>query len=128
MNMINTHLKILIVDDTEIVLERLFEMIAELESVDSVLKSNSYSQTLDLIEKQVPDVILIDLQLPVKNGIDLLKVVKENYPAVKTIIVTNSASDFYRQLCKSLGADYFIDKSTEFEKIPEIIETISLEI
>ena len=126
MNMINTHLNILIVDDTDIVLERLFEMIAELESVDSVLKSNSYNQTLALIKKQVPDVILIDLQLPVKNGMDLLKFVKQHYPAVVTIIVTNSASDYYRQLCKSLGADYFIDKSTEFEKIPAIIDRISL--
>lgn len=127
MDMINTHLKILIVDDTEIVLERLFEMIAELESVDSVLKSNSYIQTVDLIKKQEPDVILLDLQLPGKNGIELLKFVKRHHPAVKTIIVTNSASAFYRELCKSLGADYFIDKSTEFEKIPGIIEGISVE-
>ena len=127
MNMINTHLKILIVDDTDIVLERLFDMIAELESVDSVLKSNSYNQTLHLINSQVPDVILIDLQLPEKNGIDLLKFVKANYPAIKTIIVTNSASNYYRQLCKSLGADHFVDKSTEFEKIPGIIEAISME-
>ncbi len=127
MDMINTHLKILIVDDTEIVLERLFEMIAELESVDSVLKSNSYNQTVELIKKQEPDVILLDLQLPGKNGIELLKFVKRYHPAVKTIIVTNSASAFYRELCKSLGADYFIDKSTEFEKIPGIIEAISVE-
>lgn len=127
MNMINTHLKILIVDDTEIVLERLFEMIAELESVDSVLKSNSYNQTLEIIKQQAPDVILVDLQLPGKNGIELLKYVKRNYPAVKTVIVTNSASEFYRELCKSLGADYFVDKSTEFEKIPGIIDAISME-
>lgn len=127
MNMINTHLKILIVDDTEIVLERLFEMIAELESVDSVLKSNSYNQTLEIIKKQAPDVILVDLQLPGKNGIELLKYVKRNYPAVKTVIVTNSASEFYRELCKTLGADYFVDKSTEFEKIPGIIDAISME-
>ena len=127
MNMINTHLRILIVDDTEIVLERLFEMIAELGSVDSVLKSNSYNQTVELIKKEAPDVILVDLQLPGKNGIELLKFVKKNYPAVKTIIVTNSASNYYKQLCKALGADYFIDKSTEFERIPGIIESISLE-
>ncbi len=127
MNRINTHLKILIVDDTEIVLERLFDMIVELESVDSVLKSNSYNQTVELIKQQAPDVILLDLQMPGKNGIELLKYVKRNYPAVKTMIVTNSASEFYRELCESLGADFFIDKSTEFEKIPRIIEAISTE-
>lgn len=126
MNMINTHLKILIVDDTSIVLERLFEMIVVLESVHAVFKSNSYNQTVELIKKQAPDVILLDLQLPGKNGIELLKYVKKHHPAVKTVIVTNSASDFYRELCQSLGADYFIDKSTEFEKIPQIIDAISI--
>lgn len=125
MDIINTNLKILIVDDTPIVLERLFEMIAELDTVHSVLKSNSYNQTVEFIKLGEPDVILLDLQLRGKSGIELLKYVKKHHASVKTIIVTNSASVFYREQCQSLGADYFIDKSTEFENIPGIIDAIS---
>ena len=51
--------------------------------------------------------------------------VKENYPTIKTIIVTNNASSNYKLLCESMGADYFIDKSAEFEKIPFIINSIN---
>lgn len=124
-NMSSTHLKILIVDDTDIVAERLYKMIIDIDSVDTVLKSNSYNQAVELINKQMPDIILLDIQLPGKNGIALLKFVKENYPAIKTIIVTNNASSNYKLICESIGADFFIDKSAEFEKIPFIINRIS---
>lgn len=124
-NMSSTHLKILIVDDTDIVAERLYKMIIDIDSVDTVFKSNSYNQAVELINKQLPDIILLDIQLPVKNGIALLKFVKENYPAIKTIIVTNNASSNYKLICESIGADFFIDKSAEFEKIPFIINRIS---
>ena len=124
-NMSSTHLKILIVDDTDIVAERLYKMIIDIDSVDTVLKSNSYNQAVELINKQLPDIILLDIQLPGKNGIALLKFVKENYPSIKTIIVTNNASSNYKLICESIGADFFIDKSAEFEKIPFIINRIS---
>ncbi len=124
-NMISTNLKILIVDDTDIVVERLYKMIIEIDTVDIVLKSNSYNQAVKLIKKQLPDIILMDIHLPGKNGIELLKFVKENYPTIKTIIVTNHASSNYKLLCESMGSDYFIDKSAEFEKIPFIINSIN---
>ena len=63
--------------------------------------------------------------MPGKNGIDLLKFLKENYPAIKTIVVTNNVSSNYQLLCQSMGADHFIDKSAEFEIIPEIINRMA---
>ena len=68
---------------------------------------------------------MLDIQLPGKNGIELLSFVKSRYPQIKIIIVTNRASDYYRDLCNEMGANSFIDKSTEFEKIPELIEKLS---
>ncbi len=124
-SMISTHLKILIVDDTDIVVDRLYKMIIEIDTVELVLKSNSYNHAVVQIKKQLPDIVLMDIHLPGKNGIELLKFVKENYPNIKTIIVTNNASSNYKLLCESMGADYFIDKSAEFEKIPIIINSIN---
>lgn len=124
-NMINAHLKILIVDDTDIVVERLYKMIIEIDTVDTVLKSNSYNEAVEIINNEVPDIILLDIYMPGKNGIDLLKFLKENYPAIKTIVVTNNVSSNYQLLCQSMGADHFIDKSAEFEIIPEIINRMA---
>jgi DNA-binding NarL/FixJ family response regulator len=117
-------IKVLIVDDSNIIVERLSAIIAELDCVSSVLISNTFSEAVDLLNAEIPDVVLLDIQLPDKNGIELLAFVKSSHPAIKTIIVTNRASDYYKNLCEEMGADSFIDKSTEFEKIPEIIETL----
>ena len=75
-NMINAHLKILIVDDTDIVVERLYKMIIEIDTVDTVLKSNSYNEAVEIINNEVPDIILLDIHMPGKNGIDLLLILK----------------------------------------------------
>ena len=117
-------IKVLIVDDSNIVVERLSEIISEMTSVAPVLISNSFNEAVELINVELPDVILLDIQLPGKNGIELLSFVKSNYPQIKIIIVTNRASAYYRDLCQEMGANSFIDKSTEFERIPELIETL----
>jgi len=117
-------IKVLIVDDSNIVVERLSEIISEMTSVAPVLISNSFNEAVELINVELPDVILLDIQLPGKNGIELLSFVKSNYPQIKIIIVTNRASAYYRDLCREMGANSFIDKSTEFERIPELIETL----
>ena len=117
-------IKVLIVDDSNIVVERLSVIIAEMSCVGPVLTSNTFNQAVDIINVELPDAILVDIQLPGKNGIELLAYIKSSYPQIKTIVVTNKASDYYKDLCEQMGADSFIDKSTEFEKIPEIIEML----
>ncbi|RYD77580.1 MAG: response regulator [Sphingobacteriales bacterium] len=117
-------IKVLIVDDSNIVVERLSAIISEMTSVGPVLISNSFNQAVNLLNVETPDAVLLDIQLPEKNGIELLAFIKSNHPTIKTIIVTNRASAYYKQLCQKMGADGFIDKSTEFEKIPGIIEML----
>ncbi|MBC7935946.1 MAG: response regulator transcription factor [Rhizobacter sp.] len=117
-------IKVLIVDDSHIVLDRLSVIITEMLSVNPVLISKSFNEAVDLINVELPDVILLDIQLPGKNGIELLAFVKSNYPNIKIIIVTNRASAYYKDLCDQMGANSFVDKSKEFEKIPGIIETL----
>ena len=119
----NCNFKILIVDDSDLVVERLFEIMSELECVDSLIKATSFNQATELIKKHEPQIVLLDIQLPGKNGIELLSFIKQNYPGIITIMLTNSASVYYRDMCNSMGADNFIDKSSEFEKIPHIIES-----
>lgn len=113
----------LIVDDSVLVVNRLAGMINDLDFVSSISSANSYNEAITLINFERPQVILLDIYLPGKNGLDLLKYVKEHYPHIKTIIVTNSVSSSYKNLCQHIGSDHFIDKSTEFEMVPQIISS-----
>jgi DNA-binding NarL/FixJ family response regulator len=119
-------LNILIIEDTVFVLERIKEMIIELSCVSQISTATEFESALQVLQAETPDVILLDIHLHQNtSGIDILKFVNENHPAVKVIIVTNKATDYYKQICRQNGAHAFIDKSKEFEQIPSIIESLA---
>jgi DNA-binding NarL/FixJ family response regulator len=111
------------VDDAVLITKRISEMIRELTCVSEVFISHDCTSALINVEEQNPDMVLLDIHLPDKSGIELLEQILSNYPQIKVIMVTNKASQYYRELCLGLGAHHFVDKSKEFEMIPSIIET-----
>jgi DNA-binding NarL/FixJ family response regulator len=115
--------RILIVDDSIIIIERISEILNELDCVNSVNQAINYNEAETLLAKNEFDVALLDINLPGKNGIELLAYIKENYPGIKTIMLTNQSNDYYRNLCEKIGTNYFIDKSSEFERLPQLISS-----
>jgi DNA-binding NarL/FixJ family response regulator len=111
------------VDDAVLITKRISEMIRELDCVSDIFISHDCSTALKNVEEYNPDMILLDIHLPDKSGIEFLEQMLSTYPQIKIIMVTNKASQYYRELCLGLGAHHFIDKSKEFEMIPSIIET-----
>ena len=116
-------IKVLVVDDSLLITERIAEMVSELPCVSEVFVSTDYTGALQVIKEDMPDIILLDIHLPQKSGIDLLRFTRTNYPSIKIMMVTNKATEYYRELCNELGSHYFIDKSKEFETIPGIIQS-----
>ncbi len=124
----NNSFKILIVDDAALVVERLSDMLNEMGCIDFIFKANAYNAAVDIIKKQEPHFVLLDIQLIGRNGIELLGFIKQNYPNIVSIMLTNRVSDYYKEMCENMGASFFIDKSSEFEKIPGIIESYITEV
>lgn len=117
---------VLIVDDSYLIIERLTDMLSELETIGDITHALSGMDALEILQSRTPDVILLDINLPDTNGVELLRIVKEKYPGIIIIMLTNQANDYYRQLCMKLGADYFADKSEDFELIPGIIASLNV--
>jgi len=116
---------ILIVDDSIIVLDRMVQMIKELGITHKVIYAGSYQEALIQLEQQRPDLAFFDINLADGNGIDLLREVKKRYPQTKSIMFTNHNNEYYKNLCLSLGAISFLDKSLDFDRIPEYISTLT---
>ena len=74
-----------------------------------------------ILESQKHNLVILDINLPGKNGIELLKQIKSSDHPCEVIMLTNHADDFYRQQCISLGAKYFLDKSQDFFIVPHIV-------
>ena len=116
---------ILIVDDSALIIERLLSMFDGLRSVKDITTASNYKEAVLVLTNMKVDIAILDIHLTGKNGIDLLKFIVKNYPHIKVVMLSNADNEKYRQLCKKEGAMYFIDKSKEFELVPEILSNLN---
>lgn len=115
---------LLIVDDSELIVQRLTGILKDVKNIQTLLTAADYQEALKIIIKKKPAIVLLDIHLPGKNGIDLLKLIVKEYPAIKVLMISNHASNYYQQRCKKIGAAGFIDKSKEFDLIPQLVELL----
>lgn len=118
-------MKIFLVDDSPHFIERLKEMLAPLSSVEIVGCAGDIPEAKRSIRTTVPDVVLLDLNLPGGSGIELLRALKADSPEVKVIVLTNYAFPQYKKKCLTLGAYAFLDKSTDFTSVPELLSALA---
>jgi DNA-binding NarL/FixJ family response regulator len=119
--------RIFIVDDSLIVRERLVSLIAELPRVEIVGEADLAFEAIPRIRNLRPDVVVLDISMPGGSGMHVLDDLKRDPHPPCVIMLTNFAHPQYREKCSQLGADHFFDKSTEFEKVVEVIRGFALE-
>ena len=115
---------VFIVDDSPIVRERLATLLSELPNVEVVGQADIAFEAIDSIRKLRPSVVVLDISMPGGSGMQVLESIKQDRPETIVIMFTNFAHDHYRQKCIELGADYFFDKSTEFERVTEVLRRL----
>jgi DNA-binding NarL/FixJ family response regulator len=116
--------RILLVDDSPVILERLMFMLEDQKAYAALCSCGTFFEARQLIGRLAPDVLVLDINLPDGSGIELLELMKKQRPETAVIMLSNRSEAYYRRLCKTLGADYFLNKSKEFEEVPYIIRTL----
>jgi DNA-binding LytR/AlgR family response regulator len=120
-------MNVMIVEDSVAVYERLVAMFQEIEQFKLVGYADDAFDALDKLDKlegspDCPDAVILDIKLVAGNGIGLLRYIKGHSPSTMVIMLTNHATQQYRELCEK--ADYFFDKTTEFMRVPEVLHTL----
>ncbi len=105
--------------------DRMIGLLVEAKSVENIIVASDYDEARKLLSQENPDIVLLDINLPGKNGIELLKLIRHHNADCEVIMITNHADDYYRQQCFDLGAKYFLDKSNDFAQVPGIISNHS---
>jgi DNA-binding NarL/FixJ family response regulator len=114
-------MQVLIVDDSAIVRFRLAEMVESVERVQVVGQAPGVTQAILGLKELRPDLVILDLQMPDGDGVAVLEAAKQLDPAPTVVMLTNYVDDYHRLRCHAAGADFFLDKSKQFEEIPEIL-------
>lgn len=117
-------LRILIVDDDALIRDGL-KMILETEEGFSVVGTASNGQeALNLCCKTQPDIILMDIRMPIMDGVQATKLIKEQYSSIKILLLTTFKDTEYIRSAVKNGAEGYILKSNSTESIIESIKTI----
>jgi len=116
----NKH-KTVIVDDHPIVISGISGLLSDLEIIDIVGKFESGVTLLDYIQANEVDLILMDIFLPVTNGVELCKIIKQKFPKV---IIIGMSSQSERSLVMQFiqnGGNGYILKSASFDEFKNCI-------
>ncbi|MFH1853414.1 MAG: response regulator transcription factor [Candidatus Neomarinimicrobiota bacterium] len=118
-------MKVLVVDDSDMLRERLISLLTDLPDIEVSGQAVDVGDALTKLTELQPDLVILDIRMPGGSGIDVLKSAKlaDNPPAV--IVFTNYPHSQYRTTCLQEGADYFLEKTGDFDKIPAAIREIS---
>lgn len=120
-------MRVFIADDSGIVRERLSSMLFDLKKVEIVGSAENVESAAQSIQELKPDVVILDIRMRGGSGIDILAEIKKVSRTPLVIILTNYPYPQYRERCMQLGADFFFDKSVEFERVYEVFERLTLE-
>lgn len=110
-----------IAEDSGAVRERLVRSLDGLAGVDVVGMASTVPASIQGLRERSPGALVLDLQLEDGSGLDVLRAVRGDLPNLRVIILTNFASDPYRRAAMAEGAEVFLDKSTEFSRVREIL-------
>ncbi len=117
-------IKIAITDDHQMVLEGVASMLIPLDEIDIVGTYDSAQATLDNIGDDEPDVLLLDVNLPDINGIDLSKTLQKKYPELKIIALTNYEDiTFVKRMLKN-GVNGYLLKNTDRIELLKAVKAV----
>jgi len=117
-------IRLVICDDQEVVCQGLKAILSTADNLDVVGIANNGLDALDLVRKQYPDVVLMDLKMPVMNGIHATKEIKEEFPKIKVLVLTTYDGDAWLFDAIRNGADGYLLKDTAREALIRAIEDI----
>jgi DNA-binding NarL/FixJ family response regulator len=113
---------VFLVEDSPLIRERLVRMLEAIPGVKVIGHAETPAEAIDQIIVAQPNVVILDIKLKGGSGIKVLQAVKLHMPAIIVVMLTNYSTPQFRSQCVQAGADYFLDKTHEFQNIAAILE------
>ena len=113
--------KVFLVEDSAPIRERLSELLTGVEGVEIVGEAETRADAIEGILRTAPDFVVLDFQLIGGTAVEVLRAVQPRLASTVFVVLTNHPGPQYRRLCVDAGADAFFDKSTEFERVRDVI-------
>jgi DNA-binding NarL/FixJ family response regulator len=115
MNNINQNKYVFIIDNSIISANRIFNALSELVNIFKVDYAANGKEALQKLSNNRPNAILLDIQLPDMSGTAILQQIKQVYPDIAIIVLTDYPTNYSYTVCKKLGAKGYYNKTNELD-------------
>jgi DNA-binding NarL/FixJ family response regulator len=117
-------IRVMIVDDQGLIRDGLKMILSLSEDIEVVGEAVNGEEAIDMLSRVNPDVILMDIRMPVLNGVEATKIIKEKFSAVKILILTTFNEDEYIFEGLKYGADGYMLKDVKSDEIIKAIKEV----
>jgi two-component system OmpR family response regulator len=114
--------RVFVVEDSALLRDRLVRMLNTLPGTVVSGEATSADEAIAAICRERPDVVLVDVYLERSSGFEVLSALAGRLPGTDFYMLSNRSSEPYRRHAERLGARGFFDKSSELERVREVIE------
>ena len=119
-------ISVMIVDDQPIVRDGLELILSLSDEIEVLCAASNGEEAVELCEKHQPDIILMDIRMPVMDGVKATRIIKERYPKVRIIVLTTFNDDNFIFEALKNGASSYLLKDVESEELINTIRIIHL--
>lgn len=117
-------IKVLIADDQELIRHSLQIVLSSKQDIEVTEAVADGQEVIRSVRKKRPDVILMDIRMPKMDGVQCTKIIKENYPEIKIIILTTFDDDEYIYDALKYGASGYLLKGVSMDELVKAIHTV----
>ncbi|SRR6266853_3304376 len=117
-------MKVLIADDSDAIVKRLVSALWAIDGLEIVGRAATVGETERAIRSLRPDAVVLDLHMPGGHSIEILDGLRRDGLTPVVIVLTNYDQPQVRRKCLEKGARYFLDKSTDFDMVGEVLSTL----
>jgi DNA-binding NarL/FixJ family response regulator len=118
-------IRLMLVDDHAVLRDGLRNIISVVEDIEVVGEAVSGDDALVQVEKCQPEMILMDINMPVKNGVEVTGILKKKYPHIKILVLTMHSHEEYFMSAIREGADGYLLKDAPSDQVIDAIRTVA---
>ena len=118
-------IRVMLADDHAVVRRGLRQIIADSGDISVIGEASDYAELSALMRKEECDVLVLDISMPGKNGIEVLKIVHERLPKLPVLILSMYPEDQYAMRALKAGAAGYVTKDSAPEKLVDAIRLLA---
>jgi len=120
----NNKIRVYLADDHNVVRKGMMRLLGTFDRVGEVKEASNGKELLELMETQLPDAVIIDVEMPVMGGVEAGKQICDHFPDVKILMLTMHTEEIFINKLMDIGVHGFLSKSAQVEEVEKALYSV----